>query len=150
MILKEGQKAPEFTAVNQNGEKVSLKDFNKKKLILYFYPKDDTPGCTKESCNLRDNYEKLLKSGYEVIGVSMDDVNSHQKFADKYSLPFNLLADTDKKIVSDYGVYVEKVSFGKKKMGINRTTFIINEKGDIERIIKKVDTIQHAEQILSN
>lgn len=150
MILKEGQKAPEFTAVNQNGEKISLKDFNEKKLILYFYPKDDTPGCTKESCNLRDNYEKLLKSGYEVIGVSMDDVNSHQKFADKYSLPFNLLADTDKKIVSDYGVYVEKVSFGKKKMGINRTTFIINEKGDIERIIKKVDTIQHAEQILSN
>ncbi|RYD79776.1 MAG: thioredoxin-dependent thiol peroxidase [Sphingobacteriales bacterium] len=147
--LNIGEFAPDFTAKNQRGADISLRDFKGKKVILYFYPKDDTPGCTAESCNLRDNYDTFLKQGYEVIGVSNDDVDSHKKFAEKYDLPYNLIADTDKSIVEKYGVYGEKNTFGKKHMGINRTTFIINGDGMIEKIINKVDTKNHSEQILA-
>ncbi len=144
-----GEFAPAFTAKNQRGADISLSDFIGKKVVLYFYPKDDTPGCTAQSCNLRDNYDAFLKKGYEVIGVSNDDVDSHKKFADKYNLPYNLVADTDKSIVEAYGVYGEKTVFGKQTMGINRTTFIIDEEGKIEKVIDKVDTKEHTSQILS-
>jgi len=147
--LTETMKAPDFKAKDQNGNWVSLSDFSGKKVILYFYPKDDTPGCTAQSCNLRDNYAMLLKEGYEVVGVSNDDEASHTKFITKFQLPFTLLADTDKKIVNDYGVYVEKNMYGKKSMGIKRTTFIIDENGMIEKIIAKVETAAHTEQILA-
>lgn len=146
--LKTGDQAPPFKAQNQKGETVSLDNFKGKKVVLYFYPKDDTPGCTKEACNLRDHHKELLNTGYEVVGVSVDDVDSHQKFAEKYDLPFNLLADPDKQIVSDYGVYGEKNSFGKKTMGTKRTTFVIDEDGKIEQVIKSVKTEDHASQIL--
>ncbi|HXH98959.1 MAG TPA: thioredoxin-dependent thiol peroxidase [Sphingobacteriaceae bacterium] len=146
--LKEGTKAPEFTAKNQHGEMVSLSDFQDKNVILYFYPKDDTPGCTAESCNFRDNYQGLLKEGFEVIGVSTDDEASHLKFISKYQLPFNLLADTDKNIVEAYGVWVEKNMYGKKYMGTARKTFIINPQGYISKIIAKVDTENSSQQIL--
>lgn len=141
-------KAPDFTGKNQNGETLSLKDFRGKKVILYFYPKDDTPGCTAESCNLRDNYQVLQKKGYEVIGISNDDETSHKKFIKKYELPFNLIADTDKKIVNDYGVYGKKSFMGITRMGIIRTTFVIDEEGFIEEIIRDVKTKEHTEQIL--
>ncbi|MGZ5242902.1 MAG: thioredoxin-dependent thiol peroxidase [Bacteroidia bacterium] len=147
--LTVGEFAPDFTAKNQRGADISLRDFKGKKIVMYFYPKDDTPGCTAQSCNLRDNYNDFLKKGYEVIGISNDDVESHKKFADKYDLPYNLVADTDKSIVEAYGVYGEKSSFGKKSMGIKRTTFIINHDGMIEKIINKVDTKEHTSQILS-
>jgi peroxiredoxin Q/BCP len=147
--LKEKMKAPAFKGKDQNGREVSLKDFIGKKLILYFYPKDDTPGCTAESCNLRDHYPALLKLGYEVVGVSNDDEKSHKKFISKFKLPFTLIADTDKKIVNAYGVYGEKSMFGNTYMGIIRTTFVIDEKGKIEQIIRKVETAEHTEQILA-
>ena len=149
MNLTENMKAPFFKGEDQNGKEVSLSDFEGKKIILYFYPKDDTPGCTAESCNLRDNYPALIIKGYDVIGVSNDDEKSHTKFISKYQLPFTLIADTDKKIVNDYGVYVEKNMYGKISMGIKRTTFIIDEKGMIEKIISKVNTAEHTKQILS-
>lgn len=145
--LKEGDKAPAIKAKNQNGETVQLKDFLGKKVILYFYPKDNTPGCTTEACNFRDNYQSLLKDGYEVLGVSIDNEQSHQKFISKFELPFNLLADEDKKIVEDYGVWVEKNMYGKKYMGTARTTFLIDEKGIIKHIIKKVDNQNASQQI---
>lgn len=148
MPLAIGDKAPLFSGIDQNERKVSLKDFKGKKVILYFYPKDDTPGCTAESCNLRDNWSLLKKKGYEIVGVSADDTESHKKFADKYDLNFTLLADTDKKVIEAYGVWGEKSMYGKKYMGIIRTTFVINEKGKIEKIINKVDTKNHSEQIL--
>lgn len=148
--LKAGDKAPHFEAKNQKGETVSLDDFKGRKVVLYFYPKDDTPGCTKEACNLRDHHKELLDAGYEVVGVSIDDVESHEKFASKYNLPFNLLADPEKQIVSDYGVYGEKNSFGKKKMGTKRTTFVIDEEGTIEQVIKSVKTEDHAAQVLGS
>ncbi len=141
-------KAPDFTGKNQNGETLSLKNFKGKKVIIYFYPKDDTPGCTAESCNLRDNYQVLQKKGYEVIGISNDDETSHKKFVKKYELPFNLIADTDKKIVNDYGVYGEKTFLGITRMGIKRTTFVVDEEGFIEEIITDVKTKDHTEQIL--
>jgi thioredoxin-dependent peroxiredoxin len=147
--LKEGDKAPDFTAIDQSGKSISLKDFKGKKLILYFYPKDDTPGCTAEACNLRDNYAVVLKKGFKIVGVSIDDIKSHNKFIDKYSLPFPLIPDIDKKIVNDYGVYGEKTFMGRKHMGIIRTTFIVSEDGIIEKIFTKVDTKNHTEQILS-
>jgi len=147
--LKPGDKAPDFTAENQNGKKVKLSDYKGKKVVLYFYPKDDTTGCTAEACNLRDNYSDLKAKGYEVFGVSIDSVKSHDKFAKKYDLPFTLVADPDKKIVEDYGVWAEKSMYGRKYMGTLRTTFLIDEKGKIEKIIDKVDTKKHAEQIIS-
>jgi peroxiredoxin Q/BCP len=146
--LKEGSKAPIFKGIDQNGREISLKDFTGKKLILYFYPKDNTPGCTAEACNLRDNYDGLLKHGFAVVGVSPDSVKSHKGFSGKYSLPFSIIADTDKKILNDYGVWGEKKMYGKTYLGVIRTTFIIDEKGIIEKIISRVETAGHAEQIV--
>jgi peroxiredoxin Q/BCP len=146
--LKVGDKAPEFTGIDQDGKNISLKDFKGRKLILYFYPKDDTTGCTAEACNLRDNYDDMLKKGYKILGVSADDEASHKKFIAKYVLPFPLLADKDKKIIGMYDVWGEKNLYGKISMGILRTTFIINENGIIEEIITKVDTKNHTQQIL--
>jgi thioredoxin-dependent peroxiredoxin len=147
--LKEGLKAPWFEGIDQNGKEVKLSDFTGKKVILYFYPKDNTPACTEEACDLRDNYGSLLKKGFEVIGVSPDNGKSHKGFSGKYSLPFSLIADTSKKILNDYGVWGEKKMFGRSYLGVIRTTFIINEKGIIERIISKVDTVGHSEQIFN-
>jgi peroxiredoxin Q/BCP len=147
--LKEGMKAPYFEGTDQNGNTVKLSDYTGKKVVLYFYPKDNTPGCTAEACNLRDNYQDLLNKGFGVIGVSMDSVKSHQGFAEKYFLPFPLIADTSKKILEDYGVFGEKKLYGRTFLGIMRTTFIIDEKGTIEKIISKVDTKNHTQQIFS-
>ena len=146
--LKEGVKAPDFTAADQEGNLISLNQFAGKRVVLYFYPKDDTPGCTAEACDFRDNYQGLVAKGIVVLGVSVDDEKSHQKFAAKYNLPFTLLADTDKKIVEAYGVWVEKNMYGKKYMGISRKTFLINESGIIEHIIEKVDTKNATAQVL--
>ena len=146
--LSEVQKAPEFTANDQNGKSVSLSNFAGKSIILYFYPKDDTPGCTAEACSFRDNYESLLAEGFEVLGVSTDDEKSHLKFIGKYNLPFSLIADTDKKIVEAYGVWVEKNMYGKKYMGVSRKTFIIDKNGMIRKIIDKVDTKNSSAQVL--
>jgi peroxiredoxin Q/BCP len=146
--LTTGMQAPDFTAADQNGNQVSLNDFKGKKVILYFYPKDDTPGCTAEACDFRDNYNGLVAKGIVVLGVSVDSEASHQKFVDKYSLPFTLLADTDHKIVEAYGVWAEKNMYGKKYMGINRRTFIIDENGVISNIINKVDTTNATAQVL--
>jgi len=147
-ILKAGDKAPGFTAKDQNGKTVSLSDFSGKKVILYFYPKDDTPGCTAEACDFRDNYQSMLSKGFEVIGVSTDDEKSHKKFETKYSLPFPLIADSDKSIVEAYGVWVEKNMYGKKYMGTARTTFIIDGDGTISHIIEKVDTKNSSQQVI--
>ena len=146
--LSEGQKAPEFTVNDQNGKSVSLSNFAGKSIILYFYPKDDTPGCTAEACSFRDNYESLLAEGFEVLGVSTDDEKSHLKFIGKYNLPFSLIADTEKKIVEAYGVWVEKNMYGKKYMGVSRKTFIIDKNGMILKIIDKVDTKNSSAQVL--
>lgn len=145
--LKEGMKAPGFEGIDQNGITVKLSDFTGKKVVLYFYPKDDTPGCTAEACNLRDNWNSLLKEGFVVIGVSPDSEKSHKSFAGKFSLPFPIIADETKKIINDYGVWGEKKMYGKTFMGVIRTTFIIDEKGVIEKIITKVDTGEHTKQI---
>jgi len=146
--LKVGDKAPDFKATNQAGETISLADFSGKKLILYFYPKDNTPGCTTESCNFRDNYQSLIHKGFEVVGVSIDSEASHQRFTKKYDLPFNLLVDEDKKMVQDYQVWGEKNLYGMKYMGTKRTTFVINESGIIEHIITKVKNKEASQQIL--
>lgn len=146
--LKEGDKAPDFKGVDQNGQPVSLSDFKGRKIVLYFYPKDDTPGCTAQACNLRDNYRELQQKGFVVLGVSTDSAQSHKKFEEKYHLPFPLVADPDKKIVELYGVFGEKKFMGKTFMGTNRTTFLINEKGVIDKIITKPDTKNHTEQVL--
>jgi peroxiredoxin Q/BCP len=148
MELQAGMKAPAFAVNDQNGNTVKLSDLAGKKVVLYFYPKDMTPGCTAESCNLRDNYKVLQKQGYEVFGVSSDNEKSHQKFIAKEKLPFSLLADVDKKMHEAYGTWVEKSMYGRKYMGTARKTFIINEKGVIEEVIDKVDTKNHTEQIL--
>lgn len=145
--LKEGMKAPDFEGIDQNGRLIKLGDFSGKKLVLYFYPKDNTPGCTAEACNLRDNWDELLKKDFAVVGVSPDSEKSHKKFADKYSLQFPIIADISKKILNDYSVWGEKRMFGKSYMGVIRTTFLINEKGIIEKIISKVDTAGHTQQI---
>lgn len=147
-MLKIGNKAPEFQGKDQEGKNISLDNFKGKKVVLYFYPKDNTPGCTDQACDLRDNISSLKKAGYEVLGVSIDDEKSHQKFIQKFSLPFTLIADTDKKIVEAYGCWVEKSMYGKKYMGTARTTFLIDEKGVITNIIEKVNTKQHTAQIL--
>ncbi|MGN7821787.1 thioredoxin-dependent thiol peroxidase [Chitinophaga sp. 22536] len=146
--LKEGDKAPVFKGKDQHGKTVSLTDLKGKRVVLYFYPKDMTPGCTAQACNLRDNYSTLTKKGYEVIGVSTDSEQSHLKFIEKYELPFTLLADDDHKIVNQYGVWGEKQMMGRTYDGIHRTTFLINEKGVIDHIIKKPDTKNHTEEIL--
>jgi thioredoxin-dependent peroxiredoxin len=146
--LKVGEKAPSFEGLNQEGKKISLSDFSGKKLILYFYPKDNTPGCTAESCNLNDNYDAWLVKGFEVVGVSPDSVQSHQKFRTKFGLRFNLIADTEKEILQAYGVWGEKSMYGKKYMGVLRTTFVIDEKGIIQDIFEKVETKDHTKQIL--
>lgn len=148
--LKIGDKAPAFEAVDQDGNPISLQDYSGKKLVLYFYPKDDTPGCTAEACNLRDNYALLLKKGYKIVGVSADDERSHKKFIEKYVLPFPLLADKDKKILMAYGAWGKKSLYGKEYDGILRTTYVISEKGIIEKVFSKVDTKNHTEQILGN
>jgi peroxiredoxin Q/BCP len=145
--LKEGLKAPLFEGIDQNGKEVKLSDFTGKKVILYFYPADNTPACTLEACNLRDNYESLLMKGFVVIGVSPDNEKSHKGFVDKYSLPFPLIADTSKNILNDYGVWGEKKMYGRSFLGVIRTTFIVDEKGIIEKIITKVDTRGHTKQI---
>ncbi len=146
--LKEGEKAPFFKGINQNGQEIGLNDFKGKKLVLYFYPKDNTSGCTAEACNLNENYDLLTSRGYEVVGVSPDPANSHQKFIAKYNLSFNLIADTEKKILQDYDVWAEKSMYGRKYMGVVRTTFIIDENGLIRHIINRVDTKNAAAQIL--
>ena len=146
--LKIGDKAPDFTAKDQDGKQITLSSYKGKKVILYFYPKDQTPGCTAEACNLRDNITTLSGEGYEVLGVSTDDEASHKEFQQKYNLPFSLVADTDKSINEKYGVWVEKERDGKKYMGTARVTFIIDENGIITNIIEKVDTKEHAGQIL--
>ena len=135
MGLNVGDKAPEILGVNEKGEEILLSNYKGKKIVLYFYPKDNTSGCTAEACSLRDGYQDLRKAGYEVIGVSVDDAKSHQKFIDKNNLPFTLIADTDKKLVEEFGVWGEKSMYGRKYMGTFRTTFLINEEGIIERII---------------
>jgi thioredoxin-dependent peroxiredoxin len=147
--LKEGDPAPAFSAVNESGQTVSLTDYAGKKLVLYFYPKDDTPGCTAESCSLRDGYPQFVAKGYEILGVSPDSVKKHVKFREKYQLPFSLLADEDHAVAEAFGVWGQKKFMGRTYDGIHRTTFIIDEKGTIERIIEKVDTDNHAGQLLS-
>lgn len=149
-MMNIGEKAPEVLGINEKGEEILLSHYKGKKLVLYFYPKDNTSGCTAEACSLRDNYAALRKQGYEVIGVSVDSEASHRKFIDKYELPFPLIADTDKKLVEAMGVWGEKSMYGRKYMGTFRTTFIINEEGIIERIIlpKQVKTKEHSKQIL--
>ncbi|WP_418794744.1 thioredoxin-dependent thiol peroxidase [Phocaeicola coprophilus] len=145
-----GDKAPEFLGLNEKGEEIRLSNYKGRKIVLYFYPKDMTSGCTAQACNLRDNYEELRKQGYEVIGVSINDQKSHLKFIEKNSLPFTLIADTEQKLVQEFGVWGEKSMYGRKYMGTFRTTFIINEEGIIERIIlpKEIKTKDHAAQIL--
>ncbi|MBN8821220.1 MULTISPECIES: thioredoxin-dependent thiol peroxidase [unclassified Spirosoma] len=148
MELNVGDSAPDFTSTDQNGTPIKLSDYRGKKVVLYFYPKDDTPGCTAEACSLRDNEDRLRAAGYEILGVSVDDHKSHQKFIKKYNLPFPLVADTDKQIVEAYGVWKEKSMYGRTHMGIVRTTFLIDEAGIITDIITKIDTQNHADQIL--
>ena len=148
MTLKVGAKAPDFSVKDQDGKLVKLSDYKGKKLVLYFYPRDQTPGCTSEACNLRDNHNILQKHGYEVLGVSTDTEKSHQNFITKQNLPFRLLADVDKKLHTSYRTWVKKFMYGRTYMGTARVTFIINEKGILEEIIGKVDTKNHAEQIL--
>jgi peroxiredoxin Q/BCP len=148
ITLKEGDKAPAFSAKDQNGKKVSLSEFKGKKVVLYFYPEDDTPTCTVQACNLRDNYALLKKNGFEVLGVSPNDEKSHKKFEAKFSLPFTLLADPDHAIINKYGVWGEKQMFGNKYMGVHRTTFVINEKGVISKIFLRPKNKQHAEEIV--
>ena len=148
MALEPGDKAPDFTVNDQDGNPVSLSDYKGKKVVLYFYPRDNTPGCTAEACNLRDNYTNLQKEGYEILGVSTDDEKSHVKFIEKQQLPFKLLADTEKEIHEKYGTWVEKSMYGRKYMGTARKTFLIGEDGKIERVIEKVKTKDHTSQIL--
>jgi peroxiredoxin Q/BCP len=147
--LTPGSKAPDFKVKDQEGNTVSLKDFKGKKVVIYFYPKDDTPGCTKEACNLRDNYSLLTDKGIVLLGVSTDDEKSHQKFIKKFELPFPLLADTEHTIVEAYKVWIEKSMYGRKYMGTARVTYLINETGKIDQIIEKVEVSNHTTQILS-
>jgi peroxiredoxin Q/BCP len=148
-LLEVGAKAPNFDTTDQDGKNVSLSDYKGKKVILYFYPKDDTPGCTKEACAFRDNFPEFKKLNVEVLGVSVDDENSHKKFAQKYNLPFTLLADTNKHIVEAYGVWGEKNMYGKTYMGTNRVTYLIDESGNIAAVFPKVKPENHAEELLA-
>ena len=147
-VLKPGDTAPAFSGTDQNGKLVSLKDFKGKRVVLYFYPKDMTPGCTAQACNLRDHYAELVDAGFVVIGVSTDSEASHKKFEQKYQLPFPLLADADKKIVTAYGVFGEKKFMGRTFLGTHRTTFLIDEQGIIHNILTKPDTKNHTTQVL--
>ena len=146
--LEIGDIAPEIDSVDQNNKQITLEQFKGKKIVLYFYPKDMTPGCTVQSCNLRDNYKSFLDLGYIILGCSIDSPKRHLKFIEKYDLPFSLISDESKKVVEDYGVWALKKFMGKEYMGINRTTFVINEKGVIEDIITKVSTKEHTKQII--
>ncbi len=148
-MLNEGDKAPDFNTKDQSGNAVKLSDYKGKKVVLYFYPKDDTPGCTKEACSFRDADDVYNKNGIKVFGVSTDDEKSHQKFISKYQLPFDLLADTDKDIVEKYGVWGEKSMYGKKYMGTMRKTFLIGEDGKIVKIFDKVNVSEHADEVLA-
>jgi peroxiredoxin Q/BCP len=145
--LREGDKAPEIKGMDQTGEAITFDQFQNKKIILYFYPRDNTPGCTSEACNLRDNYQELKEMGFEIVGVSPDSQESHEKFVNKNNLPFRLIADPDKEIINSYGVWGEKKMYGKVFEGLHRTTFIISKDRHIEKIIKKVKTKDHAQQI---
>ena len=147
-MVKEGTAAPAFKTTDANGEAVNLKDFRGKKVVLYFYPKDDTPGCTKEACSFRDAFSRFKKQGITILGVSPDSEKSHQKFTAKYKLPFTLLADTDHSIADAYGVYGEKKFMGRTYMGIHRTTFLIDEKGKIKKVFEKVKPEDHADEVL--
>ncbi len=147
ITLKIGDKAPDFEGKNQNGDTVKLADFQGKKVVLYFYPKDMTSGCTEQACNLRDNYEALQNKGFEILGISADDEKSHRKFIEKNQLPFALIADTDKKIHALYGTWQEKKMYGRAYMGTVRTTFIIDEHGNIADVIEKIKTKEHSLQI---
>ena len=146
--LKAGDKAPTFSLKNTDGKTVKLSDFKGKKLVLYFYPRDMTPGCTKEACGFRDDYAQLKKRGVEVVGVSADDQASHQKFTEKYSLPFPLLSDTDHSVMEKYGAWGEKNMYGKKMMGVLRSTFIIDEEGRVAHVFRKVKTDSHSQDVL--
>ena len=146
--LKVGQKAPDFTVMNDKGEKVKLSDYKGKKIVLYFYPKDDTPGCTKEACAFRDGISKIKARGAVVLGVSPDSVESHKKFRDKFELNFPLLADTEKKVVEAYGTWKERSMYGRKYMGVERTTFVIDEQGKISHIFPKVKVGEHYDEVL--
>ncbi len=148
MALQQGDQAPDFEVNDQDGNPVKLSDYKGKKVVLYFYPRDNTPGCTAEACNLRDNYSEFQKQGYEIFGVSTDSEKSHQKFIEKQNLPFRLLADTEKQIHEKYGTWIEKSMYGKKYMGTARHTFVIDEDGKISNIIEKVKTKDHTAQIL--
>ncbi|MGE0019490.1 MAG: thioredoxin-dependent thiol peroxidase [Draconibacterium sp.] len=148
--LAVGDKAPAFEGINQHGKKITLNDFKGKKLILYFYPKDNTPGCTAEACDLNDNYEMWISKGYHVVGVSPDNEKSHQKFIEKFNLKFDLIADTKTEILETYGVWGEKSMYGRKYMGVMRTTFVIDENGTIEGVFDKVDTKTHTSQIIKS
>lgn len=148
-MLKEGDIAPSFIAKNQNGEEISLDSLRGNRVVLYFYPKDNTPGCTKEACSLRDSFDVFTEKGIRIFGVSNDSEKSHTNFINKFSLPFDLLADTDKSLVQAYGVYGEKSLYGKKYMGINRMTFLIDEDGKIIKIFNKVKVDQHADEVLA-
>ena len=147
--LQIGDNAPSINAIDQNGNNITLEQYQGKKVVLYFYPKDMTPGCTAQSCNLSDNYQLLLEKGYDVLGVSCDSVKRHQKFIAKHDLPFNLISDEDHKVVNDYGVWQLKKFMGREYMGIVRTTFIIDENGLISDIISKVNTKEHTTQIIN-
>ncbi|HEU4469756.1 MAG TPA: thioredoxin-dependent thiol peroxidase [Flavisolibacter sp.] len=147
--LKEGQKAPAFSGIDQDGNKISLSDFKGQKLVVYFYPEDDTPTCTVQACNLRDNHALLEKNGFKVIGISPDDVDKHQRFREKFSLPFTLIADPGHKIIDKYGVWGEKNLYGRKYMGLHRTTFVIDEKGIIGKIFLRPKNKAHAEEIIA-
>ena len=148
MNLKIGDKAPDFEGKNQNNESVKLSNFIGEKVVLYFYPRDNTPGCTAQACNLKDNFNELSRKGYKIIGVSSDSIKSHKKFEEKYSLPFDLISDEDKAIHKSYGTWIEKSMYGRKYMGTARWTFIIDENGIINNIIEKVKTKEHTNQIL--
>ena len=147
-MVKEGDAAPDFESRDAEGNTVKLSELRGQKVALYFYPKDDTPGCTKEACSLRDGHSELTRSGIKVIGVSTDDEKSHRKFAEKYSLPFTLLADTDHKVSDAYGVYGEKQFMGKTYMGVSRKTFLIDEQGRVRKIFDKVNVEEHADEVL--
>lgn len=149
-MLNAGDKAPDFSGVDQNGETVSLADFAGRKLILYFYPKDNTSGCTAEACSIRDGYSELRRMGFEIVGVSPDSEKSHQRFIDKHQLPFRLIADTDNAIATAYGTWGLKKFMGREYMGIIRTTFVIDANGIIEKVFRKVDTKRHFEQIVDS
>ena len=145
--LKEGDPAPAFDAVDQDGQRITLQEFRGRKIVLYFYPKDNTPGCTAEACDLRDHYRQFIEKGFEIIGISADSEKSHKKFIAKFDLPFRLVSDVHKKVLQDYGAWGEKKLYGKSFLGIVRKTFIISEDGTIEKIIEKVNTKDHSRQI---